>query len=103
MQTTAIDPCLLQPLEGVIRYKFLPAITGKGPFSDTERALLALPLRLRGMGIANPTTIPASLYMASISITAPLTEQILQQRDLLSPETRTYQAKAKTRLCAMIG
>ena len=98
MRTTAIDPCLLQPLEDVIRYKFLPAITGKGAFSDTERALLALPVRLGGLGIVNPTTTPASLYMASISITAPLTEQILQQRDLLSPETRTYQAKAKTKI-----
>ena len=46
----------------------------------------------------NPTTIPASLYMASISITAPLTEQILQQRAVLSPETRTYQAKAKMKV-----
>ena len=68
MRTTAIDSCILQPLEDVIRYKFLPAITGKGAFSDTERALLALPVRLGGLGIVNPTTIPASLYMASISI-----------------------------------
>ena len=46
----------------------------------------------------NPTTFPALVYMASISITAPLTEQILQQKDLLSPEARTYQAKAKTKI-----
>ena len=72
MRTTAIDPCLLQTLEDVIRYKFLPAITGKGAFSDTERALHALPVQLEGLGIVNPATIPASLYMASISITAPL-------------------------------
>ena len=70
--TTVIDPCLLQHLEDAIRDKFLPAITGKGAFSDTERALLALPVQLGGLGIVNPTTIPASLYMASISITAPL-------------------------------
>ena len=93
-----IDPCFLQPLEDVIRDKFFPAITEKGAFSDTERALLALPVRLVGLGIVNPTAIPASLYIASISITAPLTEQILQQKDLLSPEARTYQVKTKTKI-----
>ena len=46
MRTTAIDPCLLQPFKDVIRYKFLPAITGRGDFSDMERALLALPVCL---------------------------------------------------------
>ena len=96
--TTVIDPCFLQPLEDVLRDKFLPAITEKGAFSDTERALLALSVRLVGLGIVNPTAIPALLYMASISITAPLTEQILQQKDLLSPEARTYQVKTKTKI-----
>ena len=52
----------------------------------------------RSGGIVNPTAIPASLYIASISITAPLTKQILQQRDLLSPEARTYQVKTKTKI-----
>ena len=72
MRTTVIDLYLLQPLEDVIRYKFLPAITGKGDFSDTERALLALPVRLRGLGIVGPTTIPALLYMAPSPSLLPL-------------------------------
>ena len=82
----------------LFRYKFLPVITGKGVFSDTEHALLALLVWLGGLGIVNPTTIPASLYMASISITAPLMEQTLQQRDRLPPKTRTSQPKAKTKI-----
>ena len=86
MRTTANDPCFLQPLEDVIRFKFLPTITGKGAFSDMDVPYL------------NPTTTPASLYMASISITGPLTKQRLQQRDLLAPETGTYQAKAKIKI-----
>ena len=71
MRTTIIDPCLPQPLEDVSRYKFLPALTGKRAFSDMEHALLALQMWLGGMGIVNPTIISVSLYMASISITAP--------------------------------
>ena len=62
MRTTPIDPCLLQPLENVTRHKFLPAITGKkGAFSDTGRALLALLVRLGGLGIVNPTTVRWSM------------------------------------------
>ena len=65
MRTSAIDPCLLQPLENVIRYKFLPAITGKGAFSDTERVLLALLVRLRGLGIVNPIRCGACLELSN--------------------------------------
>jgi len=62
MRTTPIDPCLLQPLENVTRHKFLPALTGKkGAFSDTGRALLALLVRLGGLGIVNPTTVRWSM------------------------------------------
>ena len=71
MKLCQADNCMSSILTDAIRYKFLPAITGKGAFSDTERALLALPVWLWGLGIVNPATIPASLYMASISITAP--------------------------------
>ena len=34
---------LLQPLEGAIRYRFLPALTGRLSFSDNEGDLFALP------------------------------------------------------------
>ena len=49
-----IDP-LLHPLEDAIRHKLLPVITGKPPFNDLERQLIALPVRLGGLGIPNPT------------------------------------------------
>ena len=55
-------------------------------------------MRLGGLGIGNPTLLPASQYSASISITAPLTSQILQQSNSLSPGTKTFQAEAKAKV-----
>ena len=47
---------LLKPLEAVISSKFIPALTGRF-ISDDERALLALPIRLGGLGIVDPQTV----------------------------------------------
>lgn len=67
-------------------------------FSDTECALLALPVRLGGLGIENPATLPSSQYNISMFITAPLTNQILQQCDSLLPGTKATQAEAKAKV-----
>ena len=48
---------LFQPLENVIHQHFIPALTGQDPCSGLERELLALPCRLGGLNIPNPTTI----------------------------------------------
>ena len=45
---------LFQPLEEVIQHQFLPALTDSEAFSDTERALLALPAKHGGVGIPKP-------------------------------------------------
>ena len=69
---------LLQPLEVVISSKFIPALTGR-LVSDEERALLALPIRLGGLGIVDPQTVSDSEFAASEKVTSPLVELILQQ------------------------
>ena len=48
---------LLMPLEEVIRHQFLPALTGRRGITDEERDLFALPCRLGGLGIPNPTKV----------------------------------------------
>ena len=93
MRTTNTDCSFFQPLEDAIRYHVLPAITGKAAFSDTERALLALPVRLKSLGIENPMSLPSSQYNISMSITTPLTNEILQL-----PGTKAAQADAKARV-----
>ena len=42
--------------------------------SETERDLLALPVRMGGLGLTNPSQTAASEYAASVKITAPLVE-----------------------------
>ena len=67
----------LQPLEDAIHQKLVPALTGRPPCSEVERALLALPARLGGMGVVNPMAVCDLEYEASRQITAPLVQSIV--------------------------
>ena len=69
---------LLEPLEAVISSKFIPALTGRF-ISDDERALLALPIRLGGLGIVDPQTVSDFKFAASEKVTSPLVGLILRQ------------------------
>ena len=59
---------LFQPLEDVIREKFIPAIVGKH-ISDIERRMFALPYRHGGLGIQNPVLTADREYSTSIEVT----------------------------------
>ncbi len=86
---------LLQPLEDAIRLKFLPALTGQNAFNDLERDVIALPVCLGGLGIANPCKHSSSQHSMSEEISAPLATLIIQQTQIYPPETKTKQIKAK--------
>ena len=73
----------LAPVEEAILSKFLPSLTGRSSPSDDVRALLALPPRLGGLGIINPTASLKEEYAHSKSVCAPLTALILEQRSSL--------------------
>ena len=45
----------LAPLETTIQTRFLPNLTGQPSFSDVDRKLFALPARLGGLGIVDPS------------------------------------------------
>ncbi|MCY4641269.1 MAG: reverse transcriptase domain-containing protein, partial [Gammaproteobacteria bacterium] len=87
---------LFKPLEDAIRHRFLPALTGQNAFNDAERELMALPVRMGGLGITNPTTQAAHQYSTSTMVTAPLTALILQQSPTCSADVKSLQQKAKT-------
>ena len=57
---------LFAPLEAIIRQIFLPSVTGQSSSSDSERELLALPVRLGGLGIISPTKLSSLQYNASL-------------------------------------
>ena len=70
---------LLQPLEDSIHQKLIPALSGRPPCSNVERDLLALPTKLGGMSLSNPTVTAESEFDASKEVTAPLIELITNQ------------------------
>jgi hypothetical protein len=66
------------PLENAIREKFLPAIIGRN-ITDLERRYLALPVRLGGIGIQNPTLTAEIEFANSSIITRNLATMIANQ------------------------
>ena len=70
---------LLQPLEDAIQQHLIPALTGRPPCSREERVLLALPVRLGGIGIINPVSISQSVFEASVKLTSPFVAAIATQ------------------------
>ena len=73
---------LLQPVEDIIRTELIPAMLGCGAPGDPERAMLALPARLGGLGLTNPVHL-TDCYDHSVKLTAPLAEQIKEQTPFL--------------------
>jgi len=66
---------LLQPLEDSSHQILIPALSGgRPPCSNIERDLLALPTKLGGMSLSNPTVTAESEFDASKEVTAPLVE-----------------------------
>ena len=75
----------LQPIEEALRFRLLPAITGRSNISDVERLIFALPARDGGLGIPIPTEVMAEQYRASHFITEPLVELCAGQNTELLP------------------
>ena len=67
----------LAPLETIIQIRFLPNLTGQPSFNDAERKLFALPARLGGLGLVDPSQYSFFQFSASVAITAPLVRSIL--------------------------
>ena len=70
---------LLEPLERAIADVLIPSITDHHCTTPSERDLLALPVRLGGLGIINPSQDADLQYQASMKTTAPLVEKIVSQ------------------------
>ena len=85
---------LLQPLEDVIRSKFIPALSGMPAPSEEVRDLLALPCRLGGLGILNPTRTASHEFQASMEITTPIVSSILSHESRYTYETLSDQLSA---------
>ena len=88
---------LFKPLEDCIRWKLIPAITGRMVCSDLQRDLLSLPARSGGLGVNYPVESDTP-FRSSEKVVAPLTNKIVNQvicAPLLLEETTKLKAKAK--------
>ena len=83
------------PIKGTIRIKLIPSLTGRPPPNDCERNLLALPARLGGIALANPTQASDTEFLASQRVTESLQQAVLQQLTRVSSNSVDLQLKAK--------
>ena len=60
-------------------YTLIPTLTGRPPCSKVERDIFALPSRLGGLGILNPSSNSQSSFHASVILTTPLVNHITAQ------------------------
>ena len=84
----------LLPLEMIIRTKLTPALTGRPPPNDLDRDL-ALPARLGGIALVNPTQGTDTDFLSSVKITEALKDAIIQQDFQYSGEVVAQQLEAK--------
>ena len=70
---------VLQPLESAIQSQFIPALTGHTPPGDLFREVLALLVRIGGLGLINPVATSMEQHATSKLIIAPLVERVVQQ------------------------
>ena len=75
---TARHPSLLEPLESAISRVLILAITDR-QCGHLDRDILALPVCLGGLGVANSSSDADLDYTSSVKVTAPLVEQIVSQ------------------------
>ena len=79
----------------LLRTKFIPSLTGRAAPSDLERELLALPARLGGLGLLNPSHLSTTEYSASMKVTQPLVDRIIKQDERYGYEILQDQLSAK--------
>ena len=56
----------------------IPGITDRA-ITEAERELLALPVRMGGLGLIDPARASIKEYEFSVSVTGPLVRQIVEQ------------------------
>lgn len=80
------------PLEDAITQNLIPALTGRRSCSTAERELLALPVSLGGLGLANPTTLSSP----SETLTKPLVDLIQSQDTSQTVDRETVPGSKKS-------
>ena len=72
---------LFEPVEEIICDKFLPQLLGS-EFTPGDRAVFALPVKVAGLGIPNPTTTAKNAFRTSKRAASHLTDAISGQGEM---------------------
>ena len=89
-----ISACL-KPLDDAINDLFIPTLFGR-EISIEERKVLSMPIREGGMGIRFVAENSDQSYNASLQITNPLVQHIINQSDQLPDPEVVKDAKSRT-------
>ena len=87
---------LLEPLQNAIPHILIPAITER-KCNQLDRNILALPVRLGGPGLGNPSLEAKREYASSVKVTKPLVEQIVSQSHQLPEDSLKKLAQQEVR------
>ena len=87
---------LLEPLENAISHILIPTITERKR-NQLDRNILALPVRLGGLGLGKPSFEARREYASSVKVTKPLVEQIVSQSHQLPEDSLTKLAQQQVR------
>ena len=89
---------LLNPIEDTLWIKLFPSMTGSPPPNDAERDLLAMPVRLGGIGMSNLSKRASEEFAGSLRITGPLKSLITKKNPDYLFEALEEQMDAKANL-----
>ena len=85
-----------EPLEDAISHMLIPTIT-EHKCNQLDRNILALPLRLGGLALGNPSLEARFEYVSSVKVTKSLVEQIVSQSRQLPKDSLTKLAQQEVR------
>ena len=83
---------LLEPLENAVSQVLNPAITER-KCNQLDRTILALPVRLGGLGFGIPSLEASHEYVSSVKVTTPLVQQIVSQSHELPEDSLVKSAQ----------
>ena len=84
----------LQPLDDVINNKLIPSLFGC-EINEKERDIISLPIKDGGLGLRKVGEDSESSFAASVKITKPLTDAIINQSDELPNADEVSKAKTE--------
>ena len=88
-----------EPIEEVLRCRFIPQLLGQATVSDRLRERLKQPVKNGGLGIPNPCETSDALFDASERMTATLTESLIKNDSVFSTELYFLESRSARIKC----